>query len=490
MNKLLTKSKYLAGLQCDKLLWNLLNKPEIIPPPSDDALARMSAGSEIGVLATKMFPEGVDLSVFDFDLNLSETKIALNAGKTIFEAGFKVDNLFARIDILCPNEDGSVDIIEVKSSNKIKEENIHDVSFQKYVLEQTGLNVDACFICHVNKEFIKEGDIDLEEFFVIEEVTDRVIEAQKGILGRIEDMFKIINLQNPPKVEIGSHCKKPYPCGLKNDCWSFLPDNNVFELYRGGEKSVKLMKENILRIKDIPADFKLTNNQQVQLNCAVSGQENIQKTEIKQFLDSLIYPLYHLDFETINPSIPIYDGMRPAQRIPFQFSLHIEQEDGRIEHKEFLANGPRDQRKDFLEALKEYLGRAGSIVVYNESFEKGCLKELANNFPDYKEFVNELMPRIIDLLVPFRNFHYYNQSQKGSASIKAVLPALTNLSYKELDINNGMIASNSFEKITYDESVTKEEIKQVRADLLEYCKLDTWAEVELIRKLKILSKVM
>lgn len=480
---LLTKSKYLAGLQCPKLLWYLINKKEAIAPASDDALARMEAGTEIGQFATKLFPEGVNLVNPDFQKNLALTKLALENKQTIFEAGFLADGCFARVDILRVNSDSSVDIIEVKSSKEIKEENIHDVSFQKHVLELCGLSVNKCSICHVNPDFIKNGEIKPSEFFVIDDVTNQVIQAQNLIEERIQEMLDIINLEEPPKVEIGSHCNKPYVCGLKDNCFSFLPENNVFDLYRGGAKSVKLMNDNILAIKDIPGDYKLTSNQQIQLNCAISGKENIQVFEIKQFLDTLIYPIYYLDFETINPTIPKYDGMKAAQRIPFQYSLHIEYEDGRIEHKEYLGESKEDPRPEFLRTLKENLGTYGSIVVYNEGFEKSVLKELANNFPEYESWVNEILPRVVDLLVPFRNFHYYNQSQKGSASIKKVLPALTDLSYKELEIGNGSIASNSYARITY-ENVSSEERERVRNALLEYCKLDTWAEVELVRKLR------
>lgn len=483
MPKLLTKSKYLAGLQCSKLLWNLINNKESLAEPSKEALYRMNIGTQVGILATKLYPEGISIPSNDFKENLKQTQELLHQNKPLFEAGFMMNNLFSRVDILKPNEDGSYDIIEVKSGTEVKEENVHDVSFQKHVLVQSGLTINKCFLCFVNTEYVFQNELDIKEFFTIEDITGEVLLAEEGIQERIAEMKAIIALAQAPEVTIGTHCNKPYLCNLKEDCWSYLPENNVFDLYRGGKTTEQLFKEGILAIKDIPETTKLNTNQAIQVACEKTGEAHVQSFEIKQFLDTLIYPLYHFDFESFSPVIPKYNDTRPYMRIPFQYSLHIEQEDGSLEHKEFLAENKEDPRIALLEHMKEDLGTKGSIVVYSASFEKGVLKELARDFPEYENWVNEILPRIIDLLPPFRNFHYYNPTQKGSASIKKVLPALTDLSYEGMDINNGSDASISFEEMTFGD-ITDEERNKLRKDLLKYCELDTLAEVKIIQELK------
>ena len=253
-------------------------------------------------------------------------------------------------------------------------------------------------------------------------------------------------------------------------------------LFRSGKKSAELFNNDVRSVADIPDDFKLTDKQEIQKKCEKTGECHVQPSGIKQFLDTLNYPLYYLDFETFNPAVPEYDNSRPYQKIPFQYSLHIQQQDNKTEHFEFLAEGSEDPRPALLKNLKEVLGTKGSIVVYNQSFEKGVLGELARDFPEYQDWVNEILPRIVDLLIPFRNFHYYNPSQQGSASIKKVLPAITGESYEEMEIATGEDASMQFfQSHIKSKSNNKEEI---RKNLLKYCCLDTEGMMLIISELK------
>ena len=129
------------------------------------------------------------------------------------------------------------------------------------------------------------------------------------------------------------------------------------------------------------------------------------------------------------------------------------------------------------------LGDKGSIVVYNQAFEKGVLKELSEAFSGYSDWVDDVLGRIIDLLTPFRSFHYYHPLQRGSASIKRVLPALTGWSYEGMDISNGEDASIAFQEVTYGD-VPEELRSKVRENLAKYCELDTRGMVEIVDKLK------
>jgi len=288
-----------------------------------------------------------------------------------------------------------------------------------------------------------------------------------------------------PNVGIGRQCTDPYGCPMVPVCWGFLPENNVFNLYRGGKKSYELFENGVLAIKDIPEECQLSVIQQIQKDCELSGKLHVDKEAINGFLQSLCYPLYYLDFETFSPAVPMFDGTRPYQRIPFQFSLHVVKDAGSSpEHFDFLAEGADDPRPEFLSRLKEVLGDHGSIIVYNQSFEEGVLKELAGAFPEYGEWVEGICPRMVDLLLPFRGFHYYHPQQKGSASLKHVLPAVTGVGYDEMDINNGEIASIAFMEATYNNDIAGERRDKIRDDLLRYCKLDTEGMVWIVDKLR------
>ena len=482
---LLTKSNYLLGLQCPKLLWVAKNDKERIPEPDKSAKAKFETGDIIGVLATKVFSKGVDLSRLDFKENIDKTKKSVKKRQTIYEAGFMVDNLFSRGDILLPVGEDEWDIIEVKSATQVKDVNIHDVSFQKYTYEKAGLKIRNCILMHINNQYIKDGEIEPEELFVQADINDKVLEYSEGIEERIDDFMKIINSKKEPKCKIGVHCSDPYDCSLMDECWKDVPTASVFEFYRMFKKKCfELHDKGIVCLNEVSEDIKLNDKQKIQRRLAFDGGKHIDKPAIKNFLGGLKYPIYYLDFETINPAIPKFDGMKPYQRIPFQFSLHIQKKKGgKCEHISFLAEGMSDPRPKFMQALRDGLGDAGSILVYNQGFEKGVMNEGCDALPEFREWYDEnIFHRVKDLWDVFKDFSFYDPKQKGSTSIKYVLPVLTDLKYDDLDIGNGMSASLEYERVTYGD-VDEEDRDKVMRALEKYCELDTWAEVEIVKTL-------
>ncbi len=489
MNQILTKSKYILGLECPRHLWITFNQPEKIRQVTLAEEFKFREGDKVGQLAKTLFSDGIDLPVENYSENLQQTKEAMKKGKPLFEAGFAFENCFSRADILVPIGK-EWDIIEVKSGTEVKDINVHDVSFQKYVYEANGLKIRKCFLMHLNKEYFRKGKLDAKKLFVKEDITSQVNEI-KGIKERIDKMFKIISSDKPPKagllidktIKEGNH-----DCFTEN-CIDDLPENHVFCLYRGNKLACELFENGIMHIKDIPQHIKLNGKQNIQRECEVNKKIYIDKEEIMQFLATLKYPLYYLDFETFSTVIPMFDGLKSYSQVPFQFSLHIVKKEGsKPEHYFFLYNGSGDPREDFAVALKKLIGEKGTVLVYNQSFEIGRLKELAEYFPEHKKWIENVLKRIVDLIVPFREFSYYNPKQQGSASIKEVLPAITEKSYKGMGIGDGGTASAEFFKMTY-ENCSEEEKKKVRENLLKYCELDTLAEVMIIEKFrKIVSE--
>jgi len=481
---LLTKSNYLDGLQCPKLLWIKKNDKDRIPKPNEMDQKKFDDGTMVGELATTVFEGGVSLADEGFKENLDKTKELVEKKVPIFEAGFIIDNLYSRGDILNPVGD-AWDIIEVKSATKVKSINLHDVAFQKYVYERAGLKINRCYLMHIDNTYTNSGEVNPKELFVQIDITKDIEEYSKDLEANIERMFKIIE-GDEPEFSIDDILTIEYSNICLDEFMESLPADNIFEFCRMlKRKTVELYKEGHRVMNDIPESTKLNKRQTIQKNLAYDGGVHIDRDAIKVFLDKLEYPIYYLDFETINPVLPKFKGMRAYQRIPFQFSLHVQEEkSGELKHVSFLAEGTSDTRQKFMQALKDNLGNAGSILVYNQGFEKGVMNECATAFPEFMGWYEEtILDRIKDLWDIFRNFDYYDPKQKGSASIKYVLPVMSDLSYKNLEhVKKGDHASYEYERVTYGD-VEEEERQKIRDALEKYCELDTLAEVKIINKL-------
>ena len=479
----LSKTNFLYGLQCSKYLWTLMHEPHSVPPPDAAMQFIFDQGHEVGDLAKKLFPGGIDIPTGDFSANIRVTKENLRGGKPVFEAGILAGNIFCRLDVLNPVGDGFWDIIEVKSATSVKDVNLWDVAFQRFCCESAGLKIRNCKLAFINTKYVRHGEIDPQQLFIIEDITERVAQVSGDLAQQVEEIMAVMYQQQCPEVGIGPHCTDPYECPMQSVCWSFLPEHSIFDLYFAGKKRFELYENGILHMKDLPEDYVLNGKQQIQVNCVSSGEPHVNREGIKGFLDSLQYPVYYLDFETFGTAVPLFEGTRPYQQIPFQFSLHVDfdNDDGAL-HFSYLAEGREDPRPGLAARLKELLGDSGSIVAYYAPFEKQVLTDLAVALPEYQEWVDGAKERLVDLLKPFSNFHYYHPAQKGSASLKKVLPALTGISYEGLAINDGKLAGVAFMAATYG-NATEEGRRQIRQNLEKYCGLDTGGMVEIISKL-------
>ena len=487
MNKVfLSKSSYCQGVQCEKILWLEKYKSEYLPINTNES--NFKTGMEVGELAKGLFGDYEEVS---YDKNLSvrieKTKnLLLNKPNIIAEASFAYDNNFCSVDILKNDSDG-VEIYEVKSSTKIKDIYLDDASYQYFVLTNLGFNVKKVSIVYVNNEYVRGNDLDIEQLFKIEDITDIAIEKQAEIRNYIDfinDFFYSHDGDNEPDKDIGKHCFDPYSCSFWDYCTKELPKPNVFEI-AGMFKSKKFEKyyEGKISFEDLKNED-LNPKYLEQIDFELNGREaKINKKAIKDILDSLRYPLYFIDYETCQYAIPEYSGTKPYQQIPFQYSLHIiNDETSPIEHKEYLADvNDDDLIRTFAESMIHDMPENGSIIVYNKSFEASRNKEIGKMYPDLKPEMDRFNSNMVDLMIPFKNRDYYTKEMKGSYSIKYVLPALypddAELDYSELSlIHKGDEASQAFLSLKYN---SPEEQEEIRKALLEYCKLDTYAMVKI-----------
>jgi hypothetical protein len=352
-----SKSKFLSGLQCDKLLWHAINANHLIPAPDESAQALFDQGAEVGALARTLFPTGVEIGPANLQTRLDQTRAALALRVPIFEAAFIAQNAYAAVDILIPAGDDEWDIIEVKSGTSVADVYIDDLAFQRFVLTSAGIRKRQCCLMIVNNDYVRRGTVDPLQLFTTINVTDQVVARSSTVAARLAEMIHVTRLLITPAKDIGPHCDNPYACALHDHCWNFLPDRNVTELYRGKAKAFEFLQQGVTSLMEIVDEDSLTENQKVQRQVALTGTPHVDRAAIAAFLDRLVYPLHFLDFETFATAIPLIDDARPYQQIPFQYSLDIVDALGAApRHHSFLAESRSDPRQEFMAQLRTLLG--------------------------------------------------------------------------------------------------------------------------------------
>ena len=488
----LSKSLYTKGIQCPRALWLKKYNKDVLTKADSSANIRLEAGNEIGELACELFPNGTKIEYSqDYDKMIKSTEEYISKGtKYIYEATFSFNGILVMIDALEIDVNNTLSIYEVKSSTSIKDVYLHDISIQYYVLEQLGYSIKSANIVHINSSYIRGEILDIEELFSINDVTDEVLELQKNIPNTLKEFeFILSDKENEPKIEIGKHCHDPYKCDAKEYCWNTqekIPEYSIFNVFNLGSKKQKaLSKKGIKDIMEIPKNFVMTPKQALDVNVHKTQETFINKAKIKEFLSTLSYPIYHLDFETFQQAIPKYSEISPYQQIPFQYSLHIEHEDGTLEHKEYLASDSIDPRFELTKSLCSNIPDNVTVLVYNMSFEKSVIKKLSSPYNARTAHLMKIHNNIKDLMVPFQKKYYVSPVQKGSYSIKNVLPALVPTmmnEYQKIDgVQNGNDAMNVFKTLGKMENNEKQKMRDA---LLSYCKLDTLAMVKILEVLK------
>ena len=500
----LSKSKYCNFWQCPKMAW--LNKYKPAVKTEDPGLqAVFDRGNEVGDLAMGLFGDFVEVTTYtdeklDIAAMIRKTQEELDKGtEVICEASFSYDGLYCAVDILRREADGYA-IYEVKCSSAdeedsdLKEIYVADIAYQKYVLEHCGINVIGTNLVTLNRSYIRGDELDIKELFLVTN-TDEAVSVE---IQRVEPNLKlaeeILTSREEPGYDLAERCRYPYNCQFWDYCSRNLPEKSVFGLYRlPFKKKIKLYRNGVITYEDLLMSGDITNKTQIrQMEFALQDKGTyVDADNIRDFLDGLSYPLYFLDFETMQPAIPPFKGTKPYQQIPFQYSLHyIENEGGELRHKEFLAVSGEDPRRDIAEALCRDIPMNVCITAYNKSFECTRLKELAATFPDLSEHLLNIRDHIVDLLVPFQSGYYYNRAMGGSFSIKSVLPAIfpedPELDYHNLDgVHNGTEAMNIFPEIQH---MKPSEQEKARYNLLRYCELDTYAMVKVWQELVRVSQ--
>ena len=486
----LSKSLYIRGLQCEKSLWLKKKRPEVLQAPDDGAQAVFDTGTSVGELACELFSGGERIEYTgDFGSQMAKTKELMEHGtKVIYEATFCFDGILVMVDILRIGKDGLI-INEVKSSTSVKEVYIDDASIQYYVISSLGYKVSVVNIIHIDNSYVRGEKLELDKFFHTEDVTEQVKQKQADIPQILSKFDEILSKDIEPEIDIGVQCANPYPCDAWEYCWREqrgIPEYSIFDISGlRSKKKFELYKSGIVKFEDIKELDKFNASQQIQIRSELSGEQIIDKEAIKEFLETLNYPLYHLDFETFQQAVPEFVGLSPYEQIPFQFSIHKDDGKGNLEHFEFLAEVGADPRYELALNLIKFIPQDACVLAYNMSFEKRVIRRLAEIYPQVSNELMAIHNNIKDLMAPFVSKSYYHPKMRGSYSIKYVLPALVpefESAYKDLNlIHHGGEAMQAYEAMAYMSAKERDAYKKA---LLAYCKLDTLAMVKVLEKLR------
>ncbi len=485
-NLYLSKSLYMTGLQCNKALWLHKYQPELKDEQSPEQEAILDFGAEVGRYAQELFSGGVLVPYGDLSHSqqLAMTQDAIsNGASTIYEGAFSYDGVFIKADILHLGPDGW-ELYEVKSSAGPKELYPDDIAIQYYAISGTGLHLVKACLVHLNTDYVRQGTIDAEQLFTIVDLTDKIWEMQSDVVAKLAAMKAM--LQNDiPETDISPNCNDPHTCAFHGHCWAHIPENSVFDFRGTGRPNAfELYRQGTVSMEDVPTD-KLGWLQKLQLDGLINQKNYVDKVAVKAFLDSLWFPLCFMDFETTYMvPIPLFDGMRPYEQLPFQFSLHVIEKEGEDPvHHAYLAKGLKNPCEEFLSNLLAAMPPGACILTWNKRFEVKRLEELAARFPEKSADISAVIANIKDLMVPFRDKSIYHWKLNGSYSIKNVLPALVDgYSYENLPINSGDMASAAWVRMIQEPDLNEQQ--RLYSELLEYCHLDTLAMVLILSEMR------
>jgi len=501
----LSKSRYITGLCCPKILWLNQHKPD--EKINDEDTSALEAGIKVGELARSYFGE---YKLVPYDDNkkimLEKTESLLaeatnSQPMTICEATFSSNGNFCMVDIL-RIDNNEFEIIEVKSTTSVKSSHFDDMAYQYYVLQSNGYKITKVSLMHINSDYERNGPLELDKLFTVVDCSKEVIDKQKDIKINIERIIKKASSHEEPVCSIDQCCFDNDPvCPYKLYCLRNLPEENIFNISGKAlkiDKKLELYNRGIVSLSDLlTSDENLSPDALLQVECETKKlppQINKEALE-KYFLDNVItFPVYHLDFESFTEVIPSFDRQRPYQHIPFQYSIHIQKKyftpeddklDNELEHLEFIAQTGTDPRRSLAERLCSDIPENVCVMAYNMSYEKSIIKELALLFPDLSEHLMCIYYNIIDLIIPFRKRAWYSYKQRGSDSLKFVVPAMfpdkIQFDYNALNlIHNGGEAMKAFPELPFK---TPEEQEKIRAALLAYCHLDTLVMVKILQNL-------
>lgn len=491
-NYILSKSSFVKSVQCLKAFHLYKYHYTLKDPISKDKQAIFNRGNDVGLLAQELFPGGIDVSpssIKKFDESVERTKELIAAGQEIiYEAAFIFDDVLVALDILV-KKDNKWYAYEVKSSLKISAAYVLDASLQYYVIKNCIPELEDINLVTINGDYVYEGKLNVDALFKFCTVKKDAISNWDFIADRIKQAKATIENPSSPDIKVGEQCFRPYKCDFFGTCWKNVPEQSVFLLSNVTVgKQVELYHSGIKTLTDI-TDFEgLPANTQKQVKAVQSNTEIIDKDKINSFLKEVNYPIGFFDIELYTPAIPVFANTKPYQQVPFLFSLHeIKEQGAKLTHDYFYAQPGKDPREEFILACIKKLEHINTIIVYDSNLEQGVLNSLAKSFPQYAAEIEIIKKKIKDIAPVFTHLSYFNPITIGSSTLKNLFVKIFNdNSFETLSLNSGTQATYSYNALQTEEN---EFVKvETETNLVEYCKMDTFATAKLFLHLESVVK--
>ncbi len=427
-------------------------------------------------------------NIYDNDLKSIFKELFKDDNKYSFDLEFNYDTLFTKIDLIKKHNE-EIDLIIIADSTSVRKSFIYKMNFSMYVLSVLGYKVSKCFVWHINKKYVLDEVLDIDEICIKKDITKDVLKMSYNIHKQIENIKKA--KLSRKKVNIGEFCYKFKECHLMPDCMSHIPKNSIFSLSRVSRKDkFSLYKQNIISFKDLENYPSLKDSQKLQINSELHNEIIINKEKIKEFLDDISFPIYYIDFEAYQEPIPRFNDFKSYEQVPFSYSIHIEYENGEIIHKEFISDINANPKESLAIAINDDIKDEGTYIAYNIDFEKYVLRELSSYSEELNEKIININERFIDLAKLFKHYHYYLPSMEGSHSIKKVLPAIfpDDEHYASLNlVQSGYDAMNSY--LLLKNIKDKKKQKEIITALKAYCEMDTFSMIRIIKHLREIIRI-
>jgi len=477
----LSKSRILVHRQCPRRLWLHTYRPEL-EEEEEGVTSRLATGVQVGEVARSLHADArlIEGDTLKESLQLTQQALTKSPRCPLCEATFEHGQVLVRADLLLPARKG-YDLVEVKSSTSVKDYHYEDAAVQAWVVRSAGIHLNQVQIAHINSTFVYPGNEDYRGLFTTVDITPDVFALEPEIPVWIRAARRTLN-GDEPDIEPGEQCHTPFECPFLGHCSPYDDEEDGYppEILPYGKKvAAELRAVGYHDLCDVPEGY-FSNPKYERVRQACVSSRPVLDPQVGELLRNYSYPRYYLDFETIQFAVPIWKGTRPYQQLPFQWSCHRESANGRVLADAFLAGDAGDPRRAFVDSLLDYIGPRGPIFVYNASFERGRLQELAEVFPELEDPIDALCDRMVDLL-PLAREHYYHPAMRGSWSIKAVLPTVApELDYSDLAVSDGGMAQEAYLEMVHPDTPAQRS-QELRDGLLTYCGLDTLALVRLAR---------
>ncbi len=486
----LSKSSLIRGKKCSKSLYFHKEKYNSESGIDQKSRAKYERGLIIGQLAQQLFPGGVDVSTSGSSEDaLAATQRCIEEKcPVIYQATFKLFDLIVKVDILTfTNEMWRA--YEVKSSPRISSVYLFDAAIQHYVIEQSGIPLKDFSIIHINDKYERNGTINVSELFSIKSVKRRLKKMNSKVANSIESAKEVISADQPPEIPIGRQCLKPYPCDYKSKCWSNEEEESILS-YVGLPITVKFdqFKKGNRQLEQLDLDnLKIGYKSLTKIKASIVEQTIVEKNKLSTFLKKRSSRLYFFDIEATQSAVPLYEGSKPFQMIPFLYSLHTMDRtisNAKLKHTYFICRPKEDDRVAMVEHFLEHTEEEGDIIVFNTYLEKQALQGFAQLCPQHRTAIENRIKRLVDLETPFKEMWYYHPSMQCSHSLKSVLPCLVkDMNYADFEVKDGLEAMLSYQALI-DHEESKVEVERRLKNLVEYCQMDTFALFKIFESLE------